>query len=415
MHHRWSLALAVLPVCAGLALAAGPTFAGTKGTTSTDYAFKTSGFGTLVIGGQLPVGSTTTGYQLIGCTNQAGKSRTNNVSEATLPGLGTASGIKTHIWTTSRGGVVASHSTHSIAELVLAQSQLGSLAVTAITSQAEAFHDDSGFHATTATRIGGLSFTPSGGQAQTVPLPTPDQPITVPGLATIYAGQHLTQHTGTGASADAFALRVDVLPTGASVRIAKSHAALSAGLTSGVFRGRSAATHVIKAGGDIVRSGPNPLSVMPCQGTYGRTREQSLASVDLGGQLVVKGATSSERGSQTADSAGGVSRAEVAKVSLAGQVVIHGVVGRASVRRTPDGMTASAHGTRLASVTVAGQKQVFPKSGVLRIPGVAELERSVVTRSHHGISVIGLRITLLDGSGAVIDLAEAKLRIRPLR
>jgi hypothetical protein len=29
--------------------------------------------------------------------------------------------------------------------------------------------------------------------------------------------------------------------------------------------------------------------------------------------------------------------------------------------------------------------------------------------------VIGLRITLLDGSGAVIDLAEAKLRIRPLR
>jgi hypothetical protein len=29
--------------------------------------------------------------------------------------------------------------------------------------------------------------------------------------------------------------------------------------------------------------------------------------------------------------------------------------------------------------------------------------------------VIGLRITLLDGSGAVIDLAEAKLHIRPIR
>jgi hypothetical protein len=51
---------------------------------------------------------------------------------------------------------------------------------------------------------------------------------------------------------------------------------------------------------------------------------------------------------------------------------------------------------------------------VLEIPGIAKLERGVVTRTHNSISVIGLRITLLDGSGAVVNLAEAKLRIRPL-
>jgi hypothetical protein len=62
---------------------------------------------------------------------------------------------------------------------------------------------------------------------------------------------------------------------------------------------------------------------------------------------------------------------------------------------------------------VNGREQAFPKSGVLKIPGLVKLERAVVTRSPRGISVIGLRITLLDGSGAVVDLAEARLRIRP--
>ena len=79
---------------------------------STSFAFTTSGYGTRVKGGQIPTGSSTTGFQVIGCTNQAGKSRTNDVAEATVPGLGTASGVKTHVWTTSRDGVVASHSTH---------------------------------------------------------------------------------------------------------------------------------------------------------------------------------------------------------------------------------------------------------------------------------------------------------------
>jgi hypothetical protein len=51
---------------------------------------------------------------------------------------------------------------------------------------------------------------------------------------------------------------------------------------------------------------------------------------------------------------------------------------------------------------------------VLEIPGVAKLERGVVTRSRHGLAVIGLRVTLLDGSGAIVNLAEASLRIRPL-
>lgn len=413
MKRHAALAVATVPVCVGLALTAGPTLAGTRATTSTTFAFQGSGFGTRIIGGQLPAGSDTTGYQHIGCTNLAGRSRANNVDQVALPGLGTAYGVVTRIWTSTRNGVVATHSSHSISDLVLSQSQLGTLELTQISSRATASHDHAGFHGVTATDLGGVTFTPTGGAPQSYPAPTPDQPVAIPGVATIYAGLHTTQESGSGAVADAFAMRV-VTASGTTVQVAHAHASLTGGFTGGVFRGHSAGTHVITAGGGIARSGPNPLNLIGCTGTDGRVREKSLASSDLGDQVLVTGATTSELGTQETDGAHGYSRAAVERVDVGGQLRIDGIVARAAVRRTPDGLERSTRGTRLGSVTVGGKEQTFPKSGVLRIPGVAKLERAVVTRTHRGVSVIGLRITMLDGSGAVVDLAEAALRIRPL-
>ena len=43
---------------------------------------------------------------------------------------------------------------------------------------------------------------------------------------------------------------------------------------------------------------------------------------------------------------------------------------------------------------------------------MAKLERSIVARTKVGIAVVALRITLLDGTGAVIDLGTAKLSIK---
>jgi hypothetical protein len=381
-------------------------------TRTTTFAFRASGFGTRLIGGQVPAGSSTTGYQVIGCTNQAGKDRTNDVATATIPGLGTASGVRTRTWTTDRHGVVASHATHSIAHVTIASSGLGSLTLDAVKATATAYHDTQGFHATSRTLLGGITFTPPMGPAQSFPAPTPGQPVTIPGLATISVGNNVTHHDGHGASASANALRVDVVPTQTSVLVARSHAELYDGLTGGIFGGHSAATHVLTAAGDIAKSGPNPLMVMHCQGTFGHTREKALASLDLGGQLVVKGATSRQRAAQHARRASGYERGSVASVNLGnGQLVVDAIVGRAHVVRTPDGVVTSARGTRLGSITANGQQVSFPPTGVLEIPGVAKLERRLVTRTHSGIKVVALRITLLDGSGAVVDLGEAALRI----
>jgi hypothetical protein len=414
MRYRTVLAAITAPLSLALAVATGPTFAGTTTVKSTGFTLRASGFGSRVDGGQLPLVSSTTAYGAIGCTDLAGRSHGNNVDQAVLPGVGTAFGLRSRVWTTAFHGVVASHSVHSIKRLVLAQSPLGSLAITAIVSRAKAYHDDSGFHGTTSTRIGGISFTPPGGSVQTLPLPAPDQPVTVPGLATIYAGEHSIDTSRQEASADASALRIDVIPTGASVELASSRAGLESGFTKGIFYGGSAATEVVTAAGGILDSGPNPNNPMPCQGTDGQTHEKSISNSDLGGQLLLTKATTQERSVRWAHGAAGMSRAEISQVSLGGQVRITGIVGKATMRRSPDGVKKSIDGTRVGSVTVNGQEMAFPPTGVLEVPGVVKLERAVVTRTRDSISVIGLRVTLLDGSGAVVDLAEARLGIRPL-
>lgn len=407
------LTMATIPALVALTLTIAPTYAGTHhgAARSTDFAFKSSGYGTRVIGGQAHADSSTSGYRAIGCTNQAGRSRTNNVAEATLPGLGKASNVRTRVWTTSHNGVFASHSMHKIGRLSLVQSSLGSLSLSSIVSRATASHDSSGFHATTQTLLGGITFAPVIGPAQTFPAPTPDQPLTIPGLATIYAGQHTTRQSGTGATANAFALRIDMAQSGSSVRIAHSHAEINSGMTAGVFHGRSAASHVVQAVDGVLKGGPNPLATMPCQGTYGKTHEKSVSLLDLGSQLLVKGGNALERGSQSGDQAHGVSRGKVSRMSLGGQLVVDDIVGKVTVTRQGGHLTTSTKGTKVGTVTIAGHTQTFPKTGVLEIPGVVKLERAVVTRTHSGISVIGLRITLLDGTGAVVNLGEASLKI----
>ncbi|WP_151084146.1 choice-of-anchor P family protein [Nocardioides cynanchi] len=424
MNARTPLTIGVGALCAGLALTTtGPGFAADTShstsdrTRATTYAFQGSGYGTRIIGGQLPASSGTTAYQHIGCTDLAGLNRTNDVADATVPGLGTASGVKTRVWTTARHGVVASHARHTIAQLTLASSGLGTLSVNAIRSTAKAFHDGSGFHSSTDTAIGSITFTPPVGPPQNVPAPTPNQPVTVPGLATISLGTSATSHGDHAASAKALALRIDVVPTGTSVKVALSHAQLNDGLTGGIFRGHSNATRVVSALTDLVHSGPNPLSLMGCLGTGGVVRTKSLASLNVGGQLVVSGLASAQKGSQGNGSAHGFERAKIARINLGGgQLIVNAIVGKANVTRTSHGWVRTAKGTQLGSITAGGQTQTFPPSGVLEIPGVAKLERKVVTKTRTGISVVALRITLLDGSGAVINLGEAALRInRPQR
>ena len=96
-----------------------------------------------------------------------------------------------------------------------------------------------------------------------------------------------------------------------------------------------------------------------------------------------------------------------------GALHVDGIVGRVTMTKVGRQVRYSTAGTTVGQVVANGEPQTFPDTGVLEIPGVARLEPGVVIKQgKHDAKVIGLRITLLDGTGAVINLGTAKVGVR---
>ena len=389
----------------------------TAGKTPTSFAFKASGYGTDVKGGQVSAGSQGTAFQAFGCTNMAGIDKDNYVAEVELPGAGTAQGVGTRLWTAqSKKGVTSTYATSRTASVELGESPLGSVVLTAISSKTRTWHDDDGFHSSAVSTIGGITFTPTGAPAQDIPVPAPGQSVTIPGVATISLGAGRTQVNADSAKAITDGVRIDVIPTDTTVKVAHARAILEQGVKSGLMHGHASGAHA-SALTDYARIGQTPLSLMPCRGTDGKERSKSIASVDLGNNAVISGLTTREMGKQTADSAKGYELSKVDTVTLgAHDLVIKGVIGRANVLMSGGKVSSSTDGTETGMVSFQGEPQEFPANGdPLVIDGVATIEPNIVEQTNHGISVIALQVTLLDGSGLVLDLGEAELGIKPAK
>ena len=384
-------------------------------TRDAGYALGASGFGTKLDGGQLPTGSRVTAFMVLGCSTRTGVHRENHVAEETLPGLGTASEIRTDVWTRRGGGGVHSYSENRVGKVTIGAPGLGTLELTAIDSLSHTWHNAKGFHAQTSTSVGGITLVGPGGLAQTQKLPTPNQPLEIPGLAKIEVGSSVKRVGSESGIAVANALKITFEPTGTLLKVAHSSSRVLDGVKNGTFHGSSAATRVSAAAGNLT-SGPTPLSLMSCRGTGGRLMTKALADVNLGDQVVVQAAQSQQRGTQRRHKSVAMQRGSLATLSLGGgQLVIKGVVGQANVTRTDRGRTTkSSTGTTVGSIVVNGQEQSVPTGDqTIEVPGLAQILPGVVERSRHGISVVALRIKLLDGTLATIDLGVAHASIRP--
>lgn len=384
-------------------------------TTKADagLALKAGGFGTRIKGGQVPGGSDETAFISLSCATRTGLQRENHVAGAQLPGAGTVSGITTKLWTTKVGGAIHSYAQNTTADVVLSESPLGNIEISALKSLSHAWHDEKGFHAETTTSVGKLRFVPPMGDPQELDIPTPDQPIEIPGVAVIYIGSSskiVNDHAGI---ANANVLHVKLIPSGTTVTVGQTTARVLDGIKHGTFRGSSAGTEV-KALDDNVSSDRNPLSLMPCQGTDGKVQTKELAGIDLAGQIVVEGLRSSQQGTQLARKSVAMERGSIATLNLGGgALVLDAVAGQANVTRTADGkVTSNAKGTTVGSLTVNGEPQELPLNDPIEIPGLAKIEPKVIEKTRFGISVVALRITLLDGTGAVINLGVAQAYIK---
>lgn len=379
---------------------------------ATGFALFSTGFGTRVRGGQVPAGSDNTAFTVIGCTQKAGIMRRNFEADVTIPGLGVADAVETKLWTEEKNGVVSSYATQRIARITLFETPLGSLEINALKSTSRAFHDSRGFHAEATSDVASIILRPAAGPAQTLRVPTPGRPLLIPGLARIAFGDIIEKVTPGGASVTADALDIQVLPTATRATVARSKARINDGIKSGLFKGYAAGTRA-RGLGDNVKSGSTPLILMPCQGTRGKIKKRAIAHVNLGDQIVARGLDTQQKSQQTEAKASGFELARIAEFDLGNQLVIRGITAQVNVTRLRSGeLQRDTEGTEIARIKLGGRTLKFPRTGVIEIPGLVRLEDQITTRVKDGIKVIALRVTILDGTGAEIDLGTAELRIR---
>lgn len=377
--------------------------------TTTPFAMRASGYGSRVDGGSVPADSGTTAYQAIGCTNKAGITRRNDVASATLPDVGKVEGIRTrnHTFHNAEKGKTTVLSTHKVAKVELGDS----LVLQGVTSKAKAWHAPSGFRRQVEATLVGIK-----ADGETYSAPAPGETLHIPGVARVTLGHYSGFANENGALARANAVKVVLEPSGTVVRIAHSSAQIHRGLEVGRFRGQAFGTQV-DALDSNVRSGPQPLSYLPCQGTHGQVRTKSLAAVDLEGQIVV-GAVRNDVmgktvGTKAKKRATGFTQSRIAGITL-GPLTVNVIKARANVTRFRSGkLVRNANGTTIGSIVVDGEEQAFPDTEPLVIDGLLELRTNIVRKIKNGIKVTAVRIKLLDGTGATINLGNARLQIKP--
>ncbi|WP_166389150.1 choice-of-anchor P family protein [Nocardioides ochotonae] len=397
----------------------------TKKGRFTEFALAGGGYGTRVEGGDLPASSGRTAHKVIGCTNEVGLKRQNSLAGVTIPGLGEVGAITTTNRTRrTKSGRVASITTQKIAGITLANNAFGKLELGAISTRAEAYHDpNSGFGTNISTSLLSLWFTPQGGKRTGFDVPLPGQPVNIPGLGRVSLGNKESVVNKSRAVARADALEVYIAPTKTRIRVAHSSAKIFSDIRTGLFRGRAGLLEG-KALAGLLDVGRTQNIVMPCSGTGGKVKKDSVVDVDLPGVLEVSVGGSRQMGKQNARRAWGHEESSLARVALGGDVlVIDGI--KASVKASrlrsqkPSSRTqVDTSGTTVGSITLNGQKLSLPKDiPSIEIPGLPLLsvKFNVIERGKWGAKAIAVQLSVLDASselyGAKINLGTAMLKI----
>lgn len=410
-----ALATAALTAPAAMtAASAAPAAAERAAKVPTAYAFRAGGYGTKIRGGELPATSGATAYQSIGCTNMAGINRHNEVADVEIPGLGTVSGIRTDVSTVKTGSETASISRHKIAGIVLAESSFGRLSIEGISSYAKASVSGAGYAADTRTTVATIVFKPTGGEAQELAIPTPGRPIVVPGLLRLAIGDHREKKGADFAKARSDALKITLIPTNTKVSVGRTSAQINKGVRNGLFSGSANSTSTQLLNG-IAGTGRTQLVLMPCQGTGGKVQTNDAVGLNLPGALEVGAVRARQLGSNLKRRAVGYEEASVASLNLGdGALVVEAVKARVNVVRIRGKKPKVTYtGSQVAGITVDGETYTLPELDGLEIPGLAKIETMVKEKFPNGGKITALRITLLDGTGAVVNIGQASLKIRP--
>lgn len=381
----------------------------------TKYGMSAYGFGARVKGGQLPIASGPIAESVIACNNIAGITRSNATASVEIPGLGTIEGVETTTWTRKRGKSVHSYARHRIADVQLLEAAGAKIALTGVEAWAHTWVDAAGkFHSETRQKLLGLSLTLPGQDPVELPLPDLGEPIKIPGVGRITLGDGVTKEGAKGSSAKSTGIRVWLSATDTRVILGRASTKMGKadlGVFGGIAYGVSA--DIL---GDVVGIGRIPQVFMPCEGTEGEVIEKDVLQVDVPALASVGAVSVRQKAQAFKNKASGYEMAEVADISLLdGMIEISGISARAYVRRErgKKKVIRDSTGTNVLTLKVNGEATPIPLEG-LEIPGLLKIEEGIERKLKGGLEVTALRLTLLDGTGATINLGVARMRVGKL-
>lgn len=383
----------------------------------TGFAFRASGYSTLVRGGGLPIDSGPTAFVTLPCTSQSGITKQNGIASSNPDTVPVDTGVsETTLQSKPMGNGFASTADNTVLRTKVGDA-VAFLEVRGLRTYARSAFFGGLWRPYTQVTISSAQFVVAGVSRTPVTLDQLRNGFPVPGIAEVSIGDSVTDSGPDFALAQATGLRVRLLGAGlegAEVIVGHVETRLDSGLPSGVFSGESSVGRVTTTSG-VLQSGPIMVIRHPCLSTNGVWRERSLADAELGDVGDVQGARvriqSAVRNTYSyTRSEAYVDSAEL----LDGSIEIEDLVVKAFVRRNLDGTyQKDSIGTTVGKITVEGNVIELPDPGdTVTVPGVVSITFHTVQRPSLGIRVYGLRLQLLDGSGLNVELGKATGFIR---
>ena len=314
---------------AGQAVAAPRAVSSDTGLFYTGNAYGTYAFvGTTVVAGK-------SALVTLGCTTTAGVHKTNTVATVNVPHVVTTGVIDTTADSIASGSAVTSRTSADVHDASLLSGLITASEVKAVSTTS---HDATGFHVSAA----GSSFVSL--VVNGVPIivtPNPNTTIDLPGVGKVVLNEQIKS---IGTSKASFTVNmIHVYVTVALPGIAKGTQIIVAHATSDLELNRAGSLDGFAYGtkanvGTLVISGRSALVVMPCGGTHGTVKTNSVLSVSIPGIASTGTVTDTAQGTIDATTASGETTSTVQTVDLLSSLV------------TADTVKADAHASKTAGV-----------------------------------------------------------------
>lgn len=438
-----SLAAAGLVLGGAVALTGSPAQAALK-KVETPFAYQGSAYGTRVTLGQPSQGGLASGrtaWSPLGCTSMAPirNAKGSNVAKLNANSMIEVGAVTstTSTYRKPKKKVYGSRSVNKVASLTLGPADGPRLKFGALTTVANAFNKRGKFGSIAdidLADIRAIGITPEESETPEAldellgAIRTADDQlveaviegagsdgIDIPGIGTIFpAGSQRTKAGRSSAVASAFGIRV-ALENGSQVNVGRAWARIQTAHPAAVFAGHAYGYEAVVADG-VLGLGRTPFRPLPCVGTDGKWRTNTLASAPRSEQLNADALKAETFGKPFADGrAVARARASVADLSLGGGALrIKGVVGQVNVFQNAKGRVVrrTTQGTRVGAIIADGETYEVPAPGeTLEIPGVARIKAGLRNKlGKRGLRVHALRVELLD-TGLVLNVGTAKAKI----